>query len=142
MSDQLFNSYELSRRWFDFCFENPEEITLQDILSHKIRQQRNYLKGGFYLIKNTKNGKCYVGKSKDYMSRLKQHIYKSSSKTKIDKSLNEDPKAFKFYLLANYKDIGINFFNRKLETIIEHIFITVAKSFYPEGYNNIHYGHL
>lgn len=134
--------YELSRLWFDFCFENPEKIKPNHIYSYKIRKSRDYSKGGFYMIVNRITKMIYIGKSIDYMARLKQHLYQSSNKTLIDKNLKKNPELFDFFLLAKYEDIGINFFNRKLETIIEHRFIGIANSIYPKGYNNTYYGHL
>ena len=136
------NGYELSRLWFDFCFENPEKIKPNLILSYKISPNKDYSRGGFYMIINRVTKMIYIGKSIDYMARLKQHLYLSSNKTLIDKELNYNPDLFDFYLLAKYEDIGINFFNRKLETVIEHRFIGKANSLYPNGYNNTYYGHL
>jgi len=136
------NGYELSPIWFDWCFENIEEITLDSILKTKIVRRRNYNDGGFYMIINLSNNTYYIGKSKDYMSRLKQHLYNSSKTTNIDIALKNKDFNFKYFLLAKYTDIGINFFNRKLETIIEHRFISLLKSKGLLIYNKSHYGHI
>lgn len=136
------NIYDLSRGWFDFCFENPEKINKEDILKHVIRTNKGYSKGGFYLIVNRYENKCYIGKSVNYMSRLKQHLYPSSNKTAIDIELNKYPDKFEFYILAKYEDLNINFFNRKLESVIEHRFITIALNNNHEIYNSLYYGHL
>lgn len=128
----IMNIYDLSRK-----------ICIEQILSYKIKPRKDYSYGGFYLIKNIVSGKCYVGKSIDYMARLKQHTFKSKSKTMIDAALkNEGFENFEFYLLATYQELDINFFNRKLETVIEHRLITKYKSNYPIGYNERHYGHI
>ncbi|MDC1265660.1 GIY-YIG nuclease family protein [Flavobacteriaceae bacterium] len=141
--NETLNSYELSRQWFDFSFKNPEMISLYDILNYKIIDNRNYNHGGFYMIKNKSNNKIYIGKSINYMSRLKQHLYLSANKTEIDLALNNGSYLVEFYLLLKYSDLGINFFNRKLETIIENTFINIALSYLPEkGYNKAYYGHL
>ena len=119
------------------------EINIEDISSYKIKYRKGYSLGGFYLIVNMLNNKGYIGKSMDYMARLKQHTYKSSNKTEIDKAINEfGIYNFKYYLLDDYIRLDINHFNRKLETIYEHRFITKFKTFYPLGYNIRHYGHL
>lgn len=136
------NGYELSRAWFNWCFENPEKISPKEIQSCNGRKSRSYIEGGFYMIKNTVNGKIYVGKSMNYLARLKEHQYPSSNKSLIDIDINNKDMKFEYFLLAKYKDLGINFFNRELETIIEHRFITIAGSTNPHGYNRRHYGHL
>lgn len=136
------NGYDLSRTWFDWCFENPEKIEINTIKTYKIKSKTDYSKGGFYMIKNKINNKCYIGKSIDYMARLKQHFYHSSNSLIIDKELNKSFDDFEFFLLVKYKDVGINFFNRKLETIIEHRLIKKINSIVPLGYNNRYYGHI
>ena len=116
------------------------EIPLEEILNHKIKDNRNYLFGGFYMIENKINGKKYIGKSINYMSRLKQHTYFSKSKTLIDLELNKDLNSFKFYLISTYVDLEINFFNRRKETEIEQGLITKNNANYPNGYNIRYYG--
>lgn len=116
------------------------EIPLIDILNHKIKYNRNYLFGGFYMIENRINGKKYIGKSINYMSRLKQHTYKSKSKTIIDLELKEDLNNFRFYLISTYVELNINFFNRNKETEVEQSLITENKTNYPNGYNVRYYG--
>lgn len=116
------------------------EIPLQEILNHKIKDNRNYLSGGFYMIENKINGKRYIGKSINYMSRLKQHTYKSKSKTIIDSELKKGLHDFRFYLISTYLELDINFFNRRKETEIEQSLITENKTDYPNGYNVRCYG--
>lgn len=134
------DSFTLSRNWFNWCFENPEKINQNHISEYKIKNKQNYNKGGFYLI--TSCDKIYIGKSIDYMARLKSHLYPSNNKTKIDIELNKCSNEFEFYLLAKYSEIGINFFNRKLETIIEQTFIQIALNTGKELLNERIYGHL
>lgn len=119
-----------------------QEIELKDILSYKIKKRKNYLLGGFYMIKNIKTNKCYIGKSIDYLARLRQHLYKSNSKNLVDIELRNNVSDFKFYLLENYIEYDINFFNRKLEIKIEHRFIKKHKSYHPIGYNISYYEHI
>lgn len=132
----------LSLDFFNLCFNSFEQIEINSIKTYKIKTQKDYLKGGFYMIKNKKNQKCYIGKSIDYMARLKQHTYNSNNKLIIDKELKKSLDDFDFFLLIKYKDVGINFFNRKLETIIEHRLINIKNSIIPFGYNNRHYGYI
>jgi hypothetical protein len=136
------NSYDLSRKWFDWCFENPEKIKIEDILKYSIKRSTDYKEGGFYLILNRTENKCYIGKSINYMARLKQHLYPSNKITNIDIELKNSLDEFEFYLLANYLDLDINFHNRKLETIVEHKFISTALFHNYKIYNTRHYGHL
>ena len=119
-----------------------KEIFLDQILSYKIKENKDYLQGGFYLIQNTVSGKKYVGKSINYMSRLKQHTFKSANKTLIDIDLNLNISEFKFYLIKDYAELEINFFNRKKESIIEQEFIYKNNANYPLGYNIRCYGRL
>ena len=119
-----------------------KEILLNDILKHKIKPNKSYKYGGFYLIKNVENNMCYIGKSINYMSRLKQHIYKSNDKTIIDRELNINIDNFRFYLISDYYENKINFFNRKLETLIEQKYISEFNTIYPNGYNIRVYGHI
>jgi len=134
------NSYELSRAWFDFCFENKRLIDLKDIASHKQITDGTYTRGGFYMISSIDS--AYVGKSIDYMKRLKSHTYPSSNKIRIDKELNGNINDFNFYLLLDYNSCGINFFTRHMEVIIEQTFIDIAKRNYNTLLNDKIYGHL
>ena len=84
----------------------------------------------------------YIGKSIDFMGRLKSHLYPSSTKTKIDIALKSDIFNFSFFVIDTYENCEINFFNRFLETQTEHRLITKHKSYNPHGYNTRHYGHL
>ncbi len=118
------------------------EISVDEIKSYSIKRNLDYSKGGFYMIKNINSNKAYIGKSKNYMQRLKQHLYKSSKKSLIDIDLKSDIVNFKFFLIFTYSELNINFFNKKNEIIFEHRLITKYKSNYPFGYNISHYGHL
>jgi len=133
------NSYELSRAFFDWSFENPEKIKLEDVFKSKSSPLRDYSNGGFYLI-NTEFG-LYIGKSIDYMYRLRSHLQKSSNKTTIDRLLN-NCNNIDTYLLLNYKEAGVNFFNRKLEIIIDQTFVSIAHSHNYNVLNDRIYGHL
>lgn len=128
------------RNRLDHHFENPEIITLEDILSYTFKRVNNYEKGGFYMIESYQN--IYIGRSKDFMYRLRQHTYKSTVKTKVDIELNKSIGEYKFYLLANYKAFSIDFFNRKLETIIEQTFIAIALNKGKNILNDKIHGHL
>lgn len=119
-----------------------KEILINEILLHKIKPNKDYSKGGFYLIKNFKNNKCYIGKSINYMSRLKQHLFNSNNKLLIDKELNLDVNNFKFYLISEYNEFGIDFFNRRFETLIEQKYIKEFNTIIPNGYNIRTYGHI
>jgi predicted GIY-YIG superfamily endonuclease len=119
-----------------------QEVFLSDILVYKIKPIKGYSLGGFYLIENTQNGFKYVGRSIDYMARLKQHIKIHKPKTLIDIALKSDLHKFKFYLISTYNEHSIDFFTRKSATTIEHNLISKYDTFNPKGYNNVYYGHL
>jgi hypothetical protein len=133
------NTYELSREWFEFCFENPEKIDLNFIKRYKYKPSNDYSKGGFYLIKTSKG--IYIGKSINYINRIKQHLYNSSNKIDIDKILNTNT-YIESYLLLGYNAVGINYHTRKLETIIEQTFISIAINKNIKILNKRIYGHL
>ncbi len=122
------------------------KIKKTDILNYKCnlkyRKTDDYSKGGFYMIRHLNSGKSYIGKSIDYMARLKQHTYNSNKKTNIDVALKVNIDEFEFYLVFDYKVFGINYFNRKLETIIEQKLIHEYKTFFPYGYNIKYYEHI
>lgn len=122
------------------CFNNPKEINILDIYSCTIRYSRDYSLGGFYKIESDSN--IYIGKSKDFMGRLKQHTFKSSNKTRIDKDLKINLEYYKYYLILDYKSQSINFSNRKLETILEQTFIKLANSSNKNILNDRVYGHI
>lgn len=123
-----------------------KKINLNDILNYKCKlpykSKDDYSKGGFYIIKHIKYEKSYIGKSIDYMARLKQHTYNSNKKTIIDIALKTNINDFEFYLIYDYQFFKINFFNRKLETIIEQHLIKEYKTYSPFGYNVRYYGHI
>ena len=61
------------------------------------------MKSGIYMIKNTKNNKCYIGQSKNVYKRMKEHKqtmkYKRENK-KFNKDLEKyNIKDFKFEIL-------------------------------------------
>lgn len=119
------------------------EIAIEDILNYKYcypKYADNL--GGIYLIENTNNNKKYIGKSIDYMYRLKTHLFPSSNKSNIDIELNLNKYEFTFHLIFNYKELGINFFNRTKSTIVEQLIISKLKTYIPYGYNSAHYGYL
>lgn len=126
----------------NLLFENKKLLSIKDIYSYKIKPIKGYENGGFYMILNKENNTCYIGKSIDFYSRLKIHLYKSHNKTNIDIALKSNVHDFEFYLIATYKELGINFFNRKLETIYEHRLMTEASNNKFNLYNSIHYGHI
>lgn len=117
------------------------EIPIEDILNYKIVRVVGYTKGGFYLIHNHVTNMGYVGKSTDYMGRLKYHTYKCS-RLYVDIELKKNIGDFRFYLLYDYNELGINFFTRKLESIVEHRLITRHNTAYPNGFNIKHYANL
>lgn len=53
-----------------------KEINLKEILNYKSlkKSHSDYTYGGWYMITNINNNKSYVGKSIEYMFRLKQHL--------------------------------------------------------------------
>lgn len=121
------------------------EILLNEIISYKkAKCNRCYTYGGIYLIYDTLNNKYYVGKSIEYMQRLKSHYNNSlrNSGIYIDKCMHNRLNDFKFYILATYKELKINFFNRYEEIITENAFINTYQSLYPKGYNKTYYGYL
>lgn len=119
-----------------------KEISINNILSYKIKKSNDYSKGGFYLILNTENNKKYIGKSIDYLARLKQHLHKSNNRTLIDIELKKGINNYKFYLIHSYNEFNINFFNRNKTTIIEQKLIKEIKSYYPNGFNIAYYEHI
>jgi hypothetical protein len=123
-------------------FKKRELLKIDDIKNHKIKPNKGYDKGGFYMILNTKINTCYIGKSINFYSRLKNNLHKSCNKTNIDLALKSNISDFEFYLIATYKELSINFFNRKLETIYEHRLISEAINNNFNIYNSIHYGHI
>lgn len=72
---------------------------------------------GIYVIKNSINGKVYVGKSKNCYSRLHQHIYDIKTE---NRNYNENP-----HLLNAVKKYGIDNFEcylvEKIDSNIENI---------------------
>jgi hypothetical protein len=133
------NSYKLSRLFFDWSFNNPSKITLEDVYKSKSLPLKDYSNGGFYLI-DTEFG-LYIGKSIDYMFRLKTHLRKSTNKILIDRVLN-NCNSIDVYLLLKYSDVNVNFYTRKLETIIEQTFISIASKHNYNLLNDRIYGHL
>jgi kynurenine formamidase len=115
-----------------------KEIFIEDIKKYKPQKKSHsdYSYGGWYLILNTLSKKEYVGKSIEYMFRLKQHINCSTPKTLIDKDIKLiGVDFFKFYLIKEYSEYDVNFFNRKIEGKIEQMLIKERNSNHPIGYN-------
>ena len=123
---------ELTTSW-GFLFI-MQEVFLSDILVYKIKPIKGYYLGGFYMIENTQNGLKYVGRSIDYMARLKQHIKIHKPKTLIDIALKSDLHQFKFYLISTYNKHSIDFFTRNLATKIENNLISKFETLNPKGY--------
>lgn len=115
-----------------------KEIQLNEILTFKsIRKSHSdYRYGGWYLIENIVNGKRYIGKSIDYMVRLRQHLFVKNPKTLIDTEISiHGVDSFRFYVLMHYQEVGVNFFNRKIEHKIENDLIINMNTKHPYGYN-------
>ena len=117
-------------------------INYLDIISYKIKPYSGYSNGGWYMIVNKETKQSYIGKSQDYMARLKQHTYKSTNKMLIDIEINNNINIFEYFLLLRYDEIGIDFKNRKYETIIEQTLIKKYNTIYPQGYNVRTYEHI
>ncbi len=86
----------------------------------------------------------YVGKSIEYMERLKSHVHCANKNTNlfINKAMHGNIDNFEFYLLLDYSSVGISFFNRHLESEIESELIKELKTYYPFGYNVFKYKKL
>lgn len=114
------------------------EIGIDEILLFRParKSHSDYSFGGWYLIENTKTNMKYIGKSIDFMHRLKQHLKMKNPKMLIDNEINRyGHDSFKFYLIKHYNEVGVNFFNRKIECEIENKMIIEFKTNYPFGYN-------
>lgn len=127
---------------FNKYFAKIRKIYHQDIISSRASKRGDYNKGGFYMILNKRDGIVYIGKSVNYLFRIRQHLRPSVNKSVIDFLLKNENIKFEFYLLMDYKELGINYNNRKLEVIIEDRLITLAKEKFNGVYNIKHYGHL
>ena len=100
----------------------------------------DYSYGGWYLIERKCDGLKYIGKSIEVLYRLRQHVTKSNPKTAIDSSIKElGVDAFRYYVIDNYSNYGIDFFTRELEIIIENELIRIYKTFHPHGLNKTYY---
>lgn len=84
----------------------------------------------------------YIGKSIDYMGRLKSHLRDSNNDLEVDKTLTNRKGNCSLYLLMSYSNTNLNFFNRKYETIIEQTFINIAMQKQISTLNKKIYGHL
>lgn len=126
MSKEL-NSYNLS------------EINLVSVMKavYGYKNCDKYINGGFYLIYDNINNMGYVGKSILVLPRIKNHIMNANRQTGIflDRVMHNRINDFSFYKIASYKEIGINFFTRKLESVVEREFILEFKTLTPNGYN-------
>ena len=116
-------------------YNKMEKIDIETILKYNIkrRSKGDYTKGGFYLITDINNKNLYVGKSKDVILRLKDHIYNAKNK----KGLLIDR-----YIIDKYINYGIDFFSKNLDNVIEHKFIKDFNTYYPNGLNKTFYEQL
>lgn len=115
-----------------------KEIKLNEILTYKSVRKKHYdySFGGWYLIENTTTNMKYVGKSIDFMHRLKQHLKMKNPKILIDAEINKfGAESFKFFLIKHYNEVGVNFFNRSIEHELENKLIIELKTKHPFGYN-------
>jgi hypothetical protein len=118
------------------------KIHLKDVLKYKQRRKSHsdYDYGGWYLIENTLNGKKYIGRSIEYLFRLRQHVTFKNPKILIDKEIKKYGMSnFNFYVIDVYSSYNIDFFNRKIQGVIEQKFIKEYKTNYPYGYNIAYY---
>ena len=97
--------------------------------------------GCIYIIKNIKNGKCYVGQTYNFFKRSRGHIILSIQQRglHIDKEMSKDPSSFLFTVIETYEDIGVTFKNRRIRTVREHHYINKFKTYFPHGYNIARY---
>ena len=119
-----------------------KEINVSEIIKYRRRRASHYDYdyGGWYMIEDTQSNKKYIGKSIEYMERLRQHVTLKNPKTVIDKNIKEKGiDFFKFYLLDKYENYNICFHTRKNETKIEHSLIGKHKTNHPFGYNMTYY---
>ena len=124
------NGYELSR------------IPLRSISNYKKKRDKHwdYSLGGWYMILDVSNGMKYIGKSVEFMFRLKQHLNVKNPKILIDKIIKEKGiECFEYYVLDKYTRHNIDFFSRSKEISIENMLIKSHKSFSPFGYNIKYY---
>lgn len=115
------------------------EFTSKEIFEYPLSSSykvKNDL-GCFYMIKNIISNKKYIGRTKAFYSRMRHHIHNSNRNKGIliDKSMFNNIKNFKFYILITYKNANINFFTRKNSTIIEQNLIKKYNTATPNGYN-------
>ena len=123
-----------------------EKIEIDVILKYNIKKwsKGDYTKGGFYLITDNNNNNLYVGKSKDVLLRLKNHIYnaRNNKGLLIDKIIGQNVNDFNFYIIDTYVNLGINFFSKNLDNVFEHKFIREFNTYYPNGFNKTYYEQL
>lgn len=114
-------------------------LEFKNYVSKKVSHS-DYSNGGWYLIERKCDGKKYIGKSIEVLHRLRQHTSQSNPKTDIDTSILElGVDSFRYYVIDTYKNYGIDFFNKELETVIENELIRVYKTFAPHGLNKTYY---
>lgn len=89
---------------------------------------------GIYQIKNIKNGKKYIGKSKNILDRWENHIYKLENNTHPNKKLSEDWKQYNISDF-NFSIIKIVEDNSKLQEK-ENYYICLFNTI-NNGYNSI-----
>ena len=122
-----------------------EEIFIDEIIKYKTKRKSkgDYSYGGFYLITDYDMKPIYVGKSIDYMLRLKNHLTnaKSNRGIVVDNIISSMSNA-RYFLIESYNNLGINFFTRSLEVYYENKYINKFNTFTPNGYNFTYYGNL
>lgn len=122
------------------------EVYLNDIISYTVKNRRygDYSMGAFYLITDENKKPLYVGKAICLMERLKSHYYylKRDKGLAVDRYMYLHQDRIRFFIIDTYKNIGIDFFNRKLESIIEHTYIGEYKTYFPHGLNMVYYDKL
>lgn len=127
-------------------YNKMEKIDIETILKYNIkrRSKGDYTKGGFYLITDINNKNLYVGKSKDVILRLKDHIYNAKNKKGllIDRYISDNVYNYNFYIIDKYINYGIDFFSKNLDNVIEHKFIKDFNTYYPNGLNKTFYEQL
>lgn len=122
------------------------EISLSQISTYRAigRKRNDYSLGGFYLITTLEEQPLYVGKSIHLMLRLKDHYYNATRNggLSIDKYLYSELSNARFFIIDYYERIGINFFTKNLDTVVENYYIGKFNTNFPNGLNMVHYDKL
>lgn len=115
------------------------DLSQEDIfrypLSHSYRVKNDV--SCFYMIKNVKTGMIYIGQTKAFYSRIRNHIYNSRGNKGllIDRAMHGKIDDFRFYIISTFQEHEINFFTRKKISVIEQGLIIQFNSTAPNGYN-------